>query len=249
MKFNNLLDLQTFLLEIKEYDLAVNVSEDFNPTNEQVKSFLKARTPLVKKMKDHRKSSTQKANWRGNRHKMMKGIKAFHKSVEGKRFHKRLGRFMATRILRQRNPRKPGKSKKCESFFVLMEVKKDYLLGLNAAKQHLFVELQYFHTLQEQVEFEEFLVDYALPYFRVIEEKILADEELTNDELTFIYDLTRTDAMLQSFSERLNTEFAEIEKVWNSIVGDLNKNGTIEEDETFFPKAIATFQELLGKQK
>jgi len=93
---------------------------------------------------------------------MLKGIRAFHKSVAGKRFHRRLGNFLASRITRKKE-----KPTEALEFNTLMS-KQASLKGLTSAKQHLFVELEYFHQLEEHIQLEEFLIDYALPYFRNI---------------------------------------------------------------------------------
>ena len=198
MKFNTSLDAQTFLMEIKAFTKLNNVDENYVPTMDEVQSFLKARTPLVKKLKNHRKSSAQKANWRKNRHKMLKGIKAFHKSVQGKRFHRKLGRFLATRIFR---------TKTSEDMAEMLLSKQGYLKGLNSAKQHLLVELEYFHQIQEQVELEEFITNYAYPFFRSIEEKIMTEEALDEDEVVFLVDLVENSVLIKSLADKSGQTF------------------------------------------
>jgi len=237
MKFNTTLDAQTFLTEVREFSKIKDADEKYEPTNEEVQSFLKARTPLVKKLKNNRKSSAQKANWRQNRYKMMKGIKAFHKSVKGKRFHRKLGTFLATRLFR---------AKTSESGFSMLLSKQGYLKGLNSAKQHLLVELEYFHQLQEQVELEEFITDYAYPYFRSIEEKVIIDEDLTDDELVFLFDLVEANALITSFSDKTGLTFAQIEKMWNAIRNDLNKEGITDDDEKFYPFLVTRLKKQIG---
>lgn len=60
--------------------------------------FIKKRKSLLNDLKkdlfDFRKSQDAKAAWRKNRYKMMKGIKSWHKSIAGKRFHRKLGYFL-----------------------------------------------------------------------------------------------------------------------------------------------------------
>ena len=242
MKFNELLDVQIFLSEIQDFEALKDksVTDKFQPTDEQLKSFLKSRTPLVKKMKDHRKSADQKANWRENRYKMMKGIKAFHKSVEGKRFHKRLGRFISTRLTRTKETTN-------ESFSTLM-AKQSYLLGLNSAKQHLFVELEYFHQLEAHVELEELIIDYALPLFSRIEEKIVNDRELDDNELTFLFDITEGEELIRALSNKTGKGFAETEKLWNNIKTGLMDKGINEEDSKFYPSLVTALKKALGSK-
>lgn len=233
MKFLTTLDAQTFLLDIERFDKLDKVDENYRPTADEIEEFLKKRTPLVRKIKDYRKSSAQKANWRANRQNMMKGIKAFHKSTNGKRFHKRLGRFLATRIFRKAESNDDG--------FKMLMTKQGVLKGINSAKQHLLVELEYFHQLGEQIELEEFLVDYAFPYFRVIENKVITDADLESDELVFLFDITDEKAIIQKLSEMLGKEFAEIEKLWNSIHSELSENELTVDDADYYP---AMFEKL-----
>jgi hypothetical protein len=230
MKFLNELDVNTFLAEIREFDKIGTVDENYKPTNEEVKKFIKARTGLVRKLKDNKRSSDQKKNWRGNRYKMMKGIKAFHKSTEGKRFHKRLGRFLATRLFRTKRV--------SEGAYQDLLIKQTYLKGLNTAKNHLFVELEYFHLLEEQVDLELFITDHAIPMYMGIEMKMLKDEKLNEDEITFLFDIVNEKVVISSISSRIGKEFAEIEKLWNSIKTNLDKDGISNLHEDFYLTAI-----------
>jgi hypothetical protein len=243
VKFYSQLDAQLFLTEIKEFSLIQSVNEKFVPTHEQLTSFIKARTPLVKKIKDHRKSANQKSNWRENRYKMMKGIKAFHRSVEGKRYHRRLGRFLASRIVRKKEKTNE------ELEFQMLTAKQSYLKGLNSAKQHLFVELEYFHPLDEQIQIEEFIVDYALPYFRIIEKKIVEDTDLSDDELVFIFDLTEKEHIISFLSDKTGKTFEEIKKLWESIADSLTASNVSEENEAFYPKLFSKLASELNEEK
>ena len=239
MKFLDILDAQTFLVEIGSFDKLLTVTESYEPTNEEMDLFIKKRTPLIRKLKDYTKSSAQKANWRANRTNMMKGINAFHKSVEGKRYHRRLGKFLSSRITRS--------GEKNEGYNTLL-TKQDYLKGINSVKQHLFVELEFFHQIEAQVAIEEMLTDYALPLFRSIEEKIINDEQLNEDEIVFLIDLTESNAIIQSLAETLGKEFAEIEKMWNSISDDLVTQGIDKENEKFYPLLVETLKTKLGNE-
>lgn len=60
-------------------------------------SFVKHRKMIVPMLKDFRKSQQTKHNWRTNKNSMLKGIKKWHSDPEGKKFHRQLGRFLATR--------------------------------------------------------------------------------------------------------------------------------------------------------
>ena len=243
MKFNTTLEAQSFMTDVKAFDKLTSASESYVPTTEELKSFIKKRTPLVKKIKDHRKSVTQKSNWRKNRHKMMVGIKAFHRSVDGKRFHRRLGKFIATRITRK-------KTNVTENLFSTLMAKQNSLKGLTSAKQHLFVELEYYHTLDEQVEIEELIIDYALPLFRDIEVKIVSGEELNDNDMNFLFDITDHSAIISALAEKIrsgctaeqnNPEVAKVEKLWNSILDKLAEDDLGKENEDFYSEFISEF--------
>lgn len=240
MKFNSDLCAKTFLFEIKRFDKIDEAGKEYVPTDPEILEFLKQRSPLVKKLKDHRKSSAQKANWRKNRHTMLKGIKAFHKSVKGKRFHRQLGRFLATRIFRQ-------KSKAAnEAFFDMLLAKREYLKGLNSAKQHLLVEMNYFHQLNEQVELEELITDYAYPFLQSIEDAVIEDRELEEDQVVFLMDLVEGNALIDSFADKTGKSFEEIDDMWKNIAKDLKKDGIDKDDDRFFPFLVTRLKKKLG---
>lgn len=250
MKFLKKLDVNTFLAEVQSFDKIGTVGKDYAPTNEEMKTFIKARTPLVKKLKSGKQSSSGKANWRKNRTKMMKGIKAFHRSVDGKRFHRRLGRFLSTRLLRKADtnikPKTQKASVKNEDVYEALLVKQAFLKGLNAAKQHLFIEMDYFHQLEEQVDLELFITEHAIPMFRSIELKILEDSEITEDEVCFLFDVLSEKIVLKALAEKLGKEFAEIEKLWNSISTGLKKKGITSLSENYFDSLLPLFFKKLG---
>lgn len=252
MKFLKELDVNTFLAEVKSFSKIGEVDKNYQPNNEELGSFIKARSPLVKKLKSAKRSSAQKANWRANRTGMMKGIKAFHKSVDGKRFHRRLGRFLSTRLLRLKDSsiiksdRKLTQRSKNEDLYEALLIKQTYLKGLNAAKQHLFVEMDYFHQLEEQVDLELFITDHAIPLFRSIELKILEDADIDEDEICFLFDILSEKVVLMSLAEKINKEFAEIQKVWNSITIDLKKKNITSLSENFYEEMIPILFKKLG---
>lgn len=233
MKFRTSLDANTFLAEVRSFDKVGSVKESYEPTKEELSEFIKSRGTLVKKLKNSRKSNDQKANWRKNRSGMMKGIKAFHKSVKGKRFHKRLGRFLASRIFRKKRS-----NEGLEDAYEGLLLKQSYLKGLNAAKQHLFVELEYFHQLEEQVDLELFITDYAIPLFRSIELKVLEGADLEEDEISFLFDILEKDVVLGSLAQSKGVEFAQIKKLWNSIQEKLIKDGITEEEADFYTHIV-----------
>jgi hypothetical protein len=243
LKFSSKLDIQTFLVESR-VDSALSkidsVDIGYVPTDEELKGFIKSRSSLIGKLKDHRKSANSKANWRQNRTKMMKGIKAFHKSVEGKKFHKKLGNFIATRIFRTKPKRNESRNRE-----MLLD-KQEHLKALNSAKQHFLIELEYFHQVQEQIELEEMITCYAYPYFKIIEDKIISDEDLSDDELVFLVDIVENKALIKSMADKSGKTFAQIEKLWDSISNQLIKDGTSKDNEKFFPFLVTILKKKIG---
>lgn len=194
MKFSTVTDVQLFLLELGKVKEAYAItSNDYNPTNEEMDSFIKHRKSLKPSIKSSAKSSAQKFNWMKNRGKIMRGIKGFHKSADGKKFHRRLGRFLATRVT--------------EGYTASFYDKNEYLLALNSLRQHLLMELQYYKPMLEAFETEAMIMDYALPLIKTIEEGIIKDRALSEEELVFVSDMVSRKHFLDSLSEMSGKSF------------------------------------------
>jgi len=151
-KFRTEQDETLFLLEVGEKD---------TPT------FLKSRKSLVKKLVNFRKSQRSKQAWQGNRFKYMKGIRKFHRSIQGKRFHRQLSRFMLTRL--GRNEQAP-------------ENRAAALTAISSLRTHLYLEKQYYSSVNEQADFDV-LYEYAVPMLIRAEKKLFSYKDLDEDEL------------------------------------------------------------------
>lgn len=232
MKFRHDEDAQVFLAEVGIFENLLQVKKDYVPTKEQLETFIKSREGHRTKPKDKDKSSAQKKNWRKNKGKIKRGIKAFHKSVEGKKFHRNLGRFLATRITRDKTNSKDEKYSLIENM--------EYIKALNSAKQHLFIELDYFHAITEQAQLEELVIDYALPFFRDIENKVIFNDELNIDEIDFLVEMTGKDDLILEVSNSNNVPVEKMQKVWNPIIVELFKkdNYTLEQFTEDFAKEV-----------
>ena len=66
-----------------------------DPTD--LREFILRRQPRVQRIKDRQKSRQQKQSFRQNRAKYMRGIRRFHRNSKGKRFHRDLATFVATK--------------------------------------------------------------------------------------------------------------------------------------------------------
>lgn len=147
MKFQNKQHAQQFLIEIQRMDLVETATVAFVPDEAMIELFLKSRESIIPKLKSFRKAQASKAAWRKNRYKYMKGIKAFHKSTEGKRFHRSLGRFLATRMHSgDKGKLTMGYGERFES-----------LKGISSLRTHLYIDTMYYRPLDEQVDFDLYL--------------------------------------------------------------------------------------------
>jgi hypothetical protein len=165
-KFQSLNDVHLFLVEVGRVDLLNQATEDYQPPTDLLEIYIKKRKSIVPRIKDFRKSQNTKEQWRKNRYKMMKGIGRFHKSTEGKRFHRSMARFLATRSQDRSNPYKR------ESY---SEIAED-LKALSSLRTHLYVQFEYYMSLDEVVDFE-ILAKEIIDASAVVESSILRFEE------------------------------------------------------------------------
>lgn len=161
MKFQSDHDKILFLSEVGRVDLL-----EQEVPQEIVDEFIKRRRQKVFQLKDFRRSQLSKRTWRVHRFQMMKGINKFHRSVKGKKFHRQLGRFLATRIFEN------GEYDK-------IEVTK----AISSAITHLMLECDYFQSFDEELELHT-LVEYAIPLLSQVQSLIILEreEEITPDQ-------------------------------------------------------------------
>lgn len=233
MKFLTDLDAKLFLIETGFYSKVPEASKDMVVEDNILELFMQNRTELIGKLKDHRKSQNAKAQWRSKRPKMMKGIKAFHKSTEGKRFHRSLGNHLARKVT--------DESKKLNLFDMTEAVK-----GVCSAKTHLYIELEYFHQVHEQLELEELILDNAITYLNKIEKKLLSGGNLSEDEEEFLFDITETSALIASFAEKTGLSKGEVEKIWKSIKQNMIDNGKNPDEESFYPILVSALKKAIN---
>ena len=172
MKLKHAEDKQMFLTDIDRLDLLESSKEFDNDVlicDELLGTFLQRRTPLLAGLKDYRRSKITKDSWRTHRFKYISGIKKFHRSIEGRRFHRNLGRFIATRIFRDK--------KSNESFLPVEEV----LKAVANVRTYLYLEACYYRPLSEDVEFREF-VEYIVPILHELETSLFTDANFNPSE-------------------------------------------------------------------
>ena len=177
MKLRTQDDRLHFLLDVNRIDLMESLSTEEDIPKEIFEIFIKRRRGLMKNLVNFRQKQITKREWRTGRWKFLRGIHKFHSSVRGKRMHRALGRFMATRILR---PHLKPLHKRYES---LDAVQFEALKALSSYRTHMYIEGDYWQPLEEEYDFFS-LLEYAIPLLNDIEVKLYndADAELNEDE-------------------------------------------------------------------
>jgi len=197
MKFSSIEEIQMFLI-----DCDVNINEvssandlTFTPSQELIETFIKRRRNSSKSLKDFRKSQVTKEQWRHKKYDMMKGIKAFHSSTKGKKFHRNLGRFISTRVpLTKSNMMSIRKSD--ESYFLeLSEVFK----SLSSLKTHAWIQLDNYMTLSDYVDYEIFL-EKLMEVTSEFESQLLKlDPMIKSESLDFLIACISPNSLIDSF--------------------------------------------------
>jgi hypothetical protein len=209
LKFKNITDIQLFLIETNQISILDSVSESYTPSKDCVNEFLKRRKDSIGKLKDFRKSQDAKQSWRANRYKIMNGIKQFHKSTEGKRFHRNLGRFVASRISRNES----------KDYELLVEA----LKAISSIPTHILIETEYFQpSIEDQLSLD-LIVDQYIPELYNIVEKIIKDANLNEQDIDLLVRFVPQDILVESL-ESLSVSKEDAMKLIQTSLGDINGN-------------------------
>lgn len=231
MKFLSTEDKYIFLSEMDRLDLFAQVTEEFQPPQDLKELFIKRRLGLIKGLKNFRKSQQQKSNWRGNKWKYLSGIRRFHKSTAGKKFHRSLGRFLATRLTRNESLSKTD---------VL-----EFVLGIASARTHALLEKEYYIPIADQVEYEIFLEE-LLPFLSKMDNFIITEGfQLDEEDEEFLLRITEATALIKSFAEKTGKPEQEIDAMWNEIKSALLKDGKSEDDPQFYGLLVSVLKKKL----
>ena len=257
MKFISTLDAQRFCTEINRVDLVDSVSEYFVPDESMLKEFIKKRRELVKSLKSFRRSQATKASWRQNRHQFMGGIRKFHKSTQGKRFHRELGRFLATRFTGDKS-----QDRKIAREGMSVYEAGAALKALSSMKTYAFISLEYYHPLEEEVVHWEFL-EALVPVLTSVETKILEErlEDIVDSEYDTMIRAINPLALRIMYAEAMGSipPGEGHEYIWSSAGGEVverhekmwdaaTRNATKEmkeEDEGFFLRVVEDYCRML----
>jgi len=140
MKFRNEVDEKLAQIELAESGLS------------SMEEFLKKRRDLEIELTNWERSQAQKQNWREYRWKYMRGIQKFHRSTAGKKFHRQLGRFLATRDFSDLSY-----LKRASTIEKVVECV-DLLVPLLSSLTHALIEKRYYESnLSEEVDYNVFL--------------------------------------------------------------------------------------------
>ncbi len=219
LKFKTIEDLQMFLIDIGKLDQVFKVDEKYTPEETDIDEWIKFRGSIIGKLKDFRKSQDQKSNWRKYRSNYMRGIRDFHKSTAGKKMHRNLARFLTTRINN-------------ESLGLDIYALRETLQSFSSFPTHLFIEMGYYKTVEDQLFYEEF-IDEAIPVFqRALSELYNARFKVSESDLDLILRVIEPEAFIDAIVESTGKE--------KQIIKDLVENKTKEVES----KSEYSYQEI-----
>jgi len=216
MKFHTLEDKKMFLIECGRSDLLDKINESYEPSQELQELFLKKRRKKIPTLKNFKKSQATSQQWRKKRFKMMRGIKDFHKSTSGKRFHRALGRFIATRDFRSKRFTREN--------YNLGEVC-EVLKALSSAKTQSYITLEYYKPADKQADFELFIEE-IVPIIEQIEKSLVVGKEISEEELDLLVRITDEKVILD-YLDNSQGRFNALHSFWAHMneIGDPSEIG------------------------
>lgn len=230
MKLKDKRDKAYFLVDIGRLDLLETLRDDEEIPTELFESFIKKRKPLITGLMNFKQSNLTKQQWRSSRFKFLRGIRRFHRSLEGKRMHRALGRFLATRILR------PHLSTLRERYESLDALQYEALKAISSYKTHAYIEEEYYSPLSEAEEYFSFM-NYAIPILTEIEMKLYADSntDISEDGYELLLRIIDEKEFCKSISEMLGLSLScdRILEVYKAVQGNMISSGS-SIDETYF---------------
>lgn len=252
MKFLSDLDAQMFCVDAQCLDLVESANKDWEPPKEAMDEFVKRRRDRVNKLRDLRKSQNALQQWRHDRERMLKGIRDFHGSTSGKRFHRELGRFLATRIAHDKRPGRDQEQKapRIEPH-LRTEAMSIYEVGavlkaLSSVKTHSYIRMEYYRPLDEELDYWEFL-EAMLPTVASVEAKVLNEQvqDITPQEVDLLVRLTEESELMASFVEDTGKDKSHIQSLWGKAQEHVRGKGGRDQEDDFYHKVIERMVVLL----
>ena len=186
--------------------------------------FIRNRKELVGRMKDYKKSKAAERGWKGKHYTYLKGIKRFHRSTRGKKFHRLLGRYLSGRLMSRRM--------KSENFY-------DLGIALSSVMTHALLEKAYYMPdLTEAVEYEEFS-EFVIPEISRILLEIDNGEYQLENHADFLLRLVHPSVLIEELAEELQKPVEEIKERWEKIVAAMNKS---EEEDGYYTELFEKFR-------
>lgn len=231
MKFRNPEDKIRFILE-EGISVDVDKVDDWSPSDDVLELFFKRRKELTGKLKSFRKSQDTKEQWRTNRYKMMKGIRAFHDSTKGKQHHRSMGRFLATRDSVFGNPYKSNEAIK----------------ALSSLETHLYIERDYYCGISEQIGLE-LMLDEVLPAIGRSKNALNNLSHITEEDADILLRVTETSATVAALASDSGKSVAEVEKLWDKAKDIVKKEyDKGEDDDGFFAIVVGIVKKMMGEK-
>ena len=203
LKFKSLQDVHMFLLELGRPDLISTTKSEADLTDDLFESFIKGRRSIIPKLKDFRQSQDAKQAWRQNRYKMLRGVRGFHKSTAGKRFHRNLGRYLANR-----NPLKREGLVEGAFAFELCE----FLKAISSVKTHYWIERGYYHPVDEEIDLLLF-GDELLPVLNRVEEATMRLRPLDEDDVDMLLAVVNPNDLQLEIAELFATPIENVREI------------------------------------
>lgn len=234
MKFATDQDAKLFLIEVGKLDEIDSATKSLQPDEDMLELFLHHRRNLIPGLKDFRRRQNTKKQWRHERFKMLRGIRRFHKSTTGKKFHRSLGRFIATRESLTKN-----------EVFYLTEIA-DILKALSSLKTHAYIELEFYHPLTEELEYR-LLFEELIPLIDQVEKKLLSGDftlEQADEEL--LLRIVDWSVLKECLSKHYELDLKTIEAIESQIMHEKNVKEMDEDDMEYFTTIFHTLQDRLN---
>ena len=238
MKFATEQDAKMFLLEIEKFDELGNASKEMKPDSEMMELFISKRRTLIPGLKDFRRRQNTRQQWRHERYKMLRGIKRFHKSTAGKKFHRALGRYLATR----------ESLSESQSVFYLTEIA-DILKALSSLKTHAFIELEFYHPLSEELEYR-LLFEELIPIIDSTEKKLLqGDFTLDESDEETLLRITDFEQIISQIAQEKGIEIEIVRDLHEQVMESKEISEMNEEDDNYYRRIFVTLKEEVTKSQ
>lgn len=212
------LDNYEFKLFLIENGLVRDINKDRNSytiDESNLEEFFIKKQRFISNYKDFRKSQDTESQWRGMRYKMMKAIKRFHRSTEGKRLHRRMARFLSTR-----EPMKGPISLGMQEASELINDIDSLVEGLTS-----FLNNYYHHTdeLKELVILSEDVHEISET---IISRLVIGEYTVNEDEVDFFKTIINKESLFEVLKEDLSLEQTKIDELWENASHAFLKFGT-----------------------